>query len=285
MARGNKFKKSKAPEDPTIDFPILKKLANPSILPVESTTSRTHPRDPSSSDDHARTRPRTAAKPWADGDEEPRFATPNQPIQFHSQQSKHPEAVQHSGPPSYSSLLPSHLATNLEKSFDVHALNISSGSKINAKVKSLLGLLENGFDFGKTDQKPGVVALTAKAGTANKMISVVEIAKRELEKEKLKWFQYSAVGSRIEELKEKLKKEEGKGQKGNGRAFGGDTADTEDVNMVEEIEEEAFETMVLPERKKVRAVPYLTVYMARVPVQLLKAEYGEQMYDPRKDQR
>lgn len=35
------------------------------------------------------------------------------------------------------------------------------------------------------------------------------------------------------------------------------------------------------ERTKVRAVPVMMVYLSRVPVPELKAEFGEQTFDPR----
>ena len=157
-------------------------------------------------------------------------------------------------------------------------------------MTALLALLENEFSLAQTGQKPAVVTVTARAPFANRMLSVVEIAKRELVGRKSRWFQYSAVVGRVEEMKS-----EGKGElrhTGSGKTAGGFRGSGEgkeneaglDVEMGdetgggedEEEEEDAFETIRFEaeERTKVRAVPVMTVYLSRVPIPELKAEFG-----------
>lgn len=158
-------------------------------------------------------------------------------------------------------------------------------TKITAKVTALLALLENEFSLAQTGQKPAVVAVTARAPFANRMLSVVEIAKRELVGRKSRWFQYSAVAGRVEEMKSEEKGE--LRRTGSGKMAGGLGSSEEekenkaglDVEMgggEGEEEEDAFETMRFEaeERTKVRAVPVMTVYLSRVPIPELKAEFG-----------
>ena len=138
--------------------------------------------------------------------------------------------------------------------------------------------------------KPGVIVLHARSNVVSKLITVVEIAKREVEQENGKWFQYSRVWGELCEFKEKQKQKvdkDGEGEvQAEGRRLGANAEEGEkkkedvDVDMTnegEEEEEEAFETMAPKAetaRKKVRAVPILTIYVSRVPVPELKAKFG-----------
>lgn len=198
------------------------------------------------------------------------------------------------------SILPPHLQS-LQTKYDFSTMSIISSSKIETKVKTLLARLGT-FSWANIDAKPAVVILSAKAGVANKMITVVEIAKREIEAEGAKWWQYSRVHSQIKELKDVS----GKGSEG-GKTIAQweaeqaakpeaeaqelkkvveDSAMT-DVDGEMEVEEDAFETAALngndavippteeiAARKKIRAVPVMTIHMSRVPVDELKQAYG-----------
>ncbi|KAL9098958.1 MAG: hypothetical protein Q9163_005477 [Psora crenata] len=152
--------------------------------------------------------------------------------------------------------------------------------------------------------KPGVVLLYGTAAVASKMIGIVEVVKREVQKKGERWWQYCKLEGKLQEWK--LKKESG-GMRGNARGDGkkeerrttmrkdqsaeenvitvsGESATPEmmDVDGDEDLDE-AFETMVLPRRadaqggkNKIRNVPMMTIYIAQVPVPGLKALYGEQ---------
>lgn len=149
-------------------------------------------------------------------------------------------------------------------------------------MSRLLTQLENGFDLSRTGQKPAIVALVAKAVAANKLVSVVEVAKRALGEQGARWWQYSGVQGRMEEMRVEGKEKEGRrlGGKANAKGDEVDGEGMEDVRMeeggedVDEEEEQAFETMVEKERKKVRTVPVLTIYLSRVQVPELKGRYG-----------
>jgi len=198
------------------------------------------------------------------------------------------------------SILPPHLQS-LKAKYEFSTMSIISSSKIETKVKTLLTRLGT-FSWANKDAKPVVVILSAKAGVANKMISVVEIAKRELEVQGAKWWQYSRVHSQVTELKEKPGKGTDGGktllqweteQAAKSKAEAQDLKDVvEDSNMIdadgaEEDEEDAFEAVApngndstippteeITARKKIRAVPVMTIYMSRVHVEELKQAYG-----------
>ena len=140
------------------------------------------------------------------------------------------------------------------------------------------------------------------------MVSVVEIAKREIEKDGAKWWQYTRLEGKVEELKDRENKKrpigESKGRtledweatKRVGNATEEGSKVTENGNVVTldpatsdaQEEEDAFETMPSKGRRddfntdnvdatarpKLRAIPILTIYLSRVPVPEFKALYG-----------
>jgi len=196
-------------------------------------------------------------------------------------------------------LLPQLLS--LQSKYDITSMSIISSSKVETKVKTLLTRLGN-FSWADKDGKPAIVVLSAKAGVAGKMVSVVEIAKREIEAQGAKWWQYSRVYGQTTELKEKPSKgtdggktllEWEKEQAEKADAMAEDMGkEADDLTMTdaddgEEVGEEAFETVAqngngsfvtpteeIEARKKIRAVPVMTIHMSRVPVDELKQTYG-----------
>jgi hypothetical protein len=149
---------------------------------------------------------------------------------------------------------------------------IISSSSIQKKVLRVLEILS--VYPTPPNEKPRVVVLKAKAGVAAKMISVAEIAKREIGKEGGRWWQYCCVEGVIQEVKEKA----GEGEKGDG----GKRKGMDDGEGKEDSEEEstAFETMKTPFERanegetKVRAVPVMSLYLSRVRIEGLRKAYG-----------
>ncbi|KAH0144968.1 hypothetical protein KCU67_g12854, partial [Aureobasidium melanogenum] len=105
------------------------------------------------------------------------------------------------------------------------------------------------------DSKPAIVALHAKAPVANKLISIVEIAKRELKENGLKIYQYNALASELIET----------------------TPTTKDATNQDAMsdEEPAFEKV--DQRTAVRNIPTMTTYLSLNPIKELKQAYGEQI--------
>ncbi|KAL9001235.1 MAG: hypothetical protein Q9169_000419 [Polycauliona sp. 2 TL-2023] len=185
---------------------------------------------------------------------------------------------------------------HLQSQYDISTMSIISSSKVNQKVKSLIDRVEK-FTFANLSAKPGVVALHAKAACASKLISVVEIAKKDIEKRGNKWYQYTKAHSELLEFKEKQSK-----QPRNGRTLTDETSSTTadgrtgpyrtDVGDKENLGsdhgddsdgQEAFETLqhqsgdaTTNGRSMVRTTPILTIYFACVPVPGLKDLFGEQ---------
>lgn len=157
----------------------------------------------------------------------------------------------------------------LTTAYEVSVMNIISSAKVESKVTRILDTL-SAFSFSPAS-KPSIVLVRAKAGTASKMISIVEIAKRNLAAEGFKWYQYNGLEQSVEERK--LEKPVTiLGRKVEPEA-------DEDVGMAAD-EGAAFETLMTPleraidGRPKIRAVPVMTIYLSRVPIENLRAAYG-----------
>ncbi|TGO90026.1 hypothetical protein BPOR_0082g00020 [Botrytis porri] len=151
-------------------------------------------------------------------------------------------------------------------------LSILSSSQIQKKASRILSILST---FSFSDPAPHVVLLSAKAPVAGKLITIAEIAKRELAKNGAKWFQYNVIGELTATIPSNTAEAEKTGDEKDG--------DTE-MKDGEEEEEEAFETMKTPferaleaeNRPMIRAVPTFTLYLSRVRIESLKKMYGEQ---------
>lgn len=184
-----------------------------------------------------------------------------------------------------------------QDNYEVITMSILSSSKIEQKVRNLLLRLSY-LDHANTKVKPTVVMLHAKGDVAGKMVSIVEIAKAEMRKEDEKLYQYNGLHGETSELKVKKPERTGGGKtvaewakehpgwENHNRetinacgkyTLGTSDRSDDDVEMADGTED-AFETMAPPiqgydpmeARKKVRAYPVLTIYLARVPIPELK---------------
>ena len=189
--------------------------------------------------------------------------------------------------------LPSELE-HLQSTFNFTTMSILSSSKMEQKVRNLIlrtkipGTVDDGT-------KPDVVVLCAKGGSIAKLVSVVEIAKRAIAAEGGKWFEYTSLNGEITNIKDRKpkKKEDGKTlrewekEKSNNEKASSDgqqdAINSEDSLRVtyKNDEEAAFQTMGRQEimaydknPKKIRLLPLMTTYMARVPVPGLKVFFG-----------
>lgn len=196
---------------------------------------------------------------------------------------------------------------HLQSKYDFTTMSILSSAKIEVKVRNVLFRVGK-FSFADVKAKPGVAILHAYADCANKMVSIVEIAKSEIQKEKGRWYQYSKLEGALRSLKLKQPKKGGPGRTiaewANDKDHTGQNAKAHNAIQTGEecvdttkISHEGmagrgdhgdtevyFETMVPPKKgtpftpdagegKKVRNVPFMTIYFARVSVPGLKALY------------
>lgn len=166
----------------------------------------------------------------------------------------------------------------LSETHTITRLSIQSNTQISAKATNVISKLSpttQEKDTSKTDTesnvKPPLIILRAKSRWASKLISIVEIAKRNLESPDsgIKIFQYSSLSTEMVEIERRPK------PKGLGAPLPeGEGSDDED----------AFQTMgaSAPTANsgqdeggmKKRAVPVLTVYLATRPVKALRSEFG-----------
>ncbi|KAI1459237.1 hypothetical protein F4805DRAFT_90311 [Annulohypoxylon moriforme] len=146
----------------------------------------------------------------------------------------------------------------MESKYDVQIHSIISSSKIQKKVTAIL----QHFDSPAT--KDAVSVLRAKASDAGKLVSVAEIAKRELGKradDRRGWFQYIALS---EELKEIPRSE--------GNTVIEETRfDNDDFEVMKTPFERAIEG-----QPRLRGVPVMSLFLCQVSVEELKKRYGEQ---------
>ncbi|RYP03409.1 hypothetical protein DL764_005168 [Monosporascus ibericus] len=166
----------------------------------------------------------------------------------------------------------------LEDKYDVQLHSVLSSSKIQKRVSAVLQHIgPTGSSKAITSAtKPRISILRARAADTAKLITVAEIAKRELEERsgestERRWFQYIALG---EEIKEK--------QRGESKTIVADTvlgglaADEEGDDSGD------FETMKTPferaieGRPLVRGTPIMSLFLSQISIDELKKQYGEQ---------
>jgi hypothetical protein len=184
--------------------------------------------------------------------------------------------------------------TALSKTYTVTRLSIQSNTQISAKATTIISNLSANATQQDQDQdptKPPLIILRAQSRWASKLISIVEIAKRNLAESPppttttngssgssgIEIFQYSSLSSEIVEIERRKPKQKGglagaplPGGAGEGEGEGSD-------------DEGAFQTMGASSAAadgkdegdmKKRAVPVLTVYLAVKPVKALRSEFG-----------
>ena len=166
----------------------------------------------------------------------------------------------------------------LSETHTITRLSIQSNTQISAKATNVISKLSpttQEKDSSKTDTdtnaKPPLIILRAQSRWASKLISIVEIAKRNLESPDsgIKIFQYSSLSSEMVEIERKPK------TKGLGAPLPeGEGSD----------DEGAFQTMgaSAPTASsgqdeggmKKRAVPVMTTYLTTQSVKALRTEFG-----------
>ena len=147
----------------------------------------------------------------------------------------------------------------LAEKYDLIKLSVISSSAISNRTTKIIEKLQN----ANVDGKPNLIVLTSTARTASKLVSVVEIAKRELAKTGKKCFQYNALSSQMTEIE----RNGNQGANGSKAVEGGeDGSESED----------AFQTMGAQPKvgKKKRLVPVMTIYLCANSVKELKNAYG-----------
>lgn len=148
--------------------------------------------------------------------------------------------------------------SSLESKYELLKLSVHSSTQISNRTAAVLAKLEA---TQGSDSKPKIVVLRAGARTASKLISIIEIAKRDLISKGIKFFQYTALSSEMIEIQRKPKR-------GTGIPAEQENADDGDSD-------DAFETMgAVPDTgSKKRLVPVMTVYLSTKSIKELAKEY------------
>lgn len=152
---------------------------------------------------------------------------------------------------------------------DILIMSVISSSKIQKKTTAVLKHLAT--YPAVPPAKPALVLAHSKADTTAKLITVIEIAKRDIGSSGGKWFQYNVVYQVMQQQKEKGKKKDSNKHK--------DTAEVDDEQEAED-KEEQLETMKTPFERaiegqpKVRAIPHLAIYLSRIRIESLRKKHG-----------
>ena len=150
----------------------------------------------------------------------------------------------------------------MDASHHLLALPIASGSRIAPRASSTIAHLTTA---PPDPAKPPLVRLAAPAPAANKLISVVEIAKRHLAAHGRTVYQYNALSSVLGAPR--------RAARVGATRTGGDGED--DGGGEDDADADAFQTIgtTRPQAPQ-RLVPVLTTYLSLCPVHELRRLYG-----------
>lgn len=143
----------------------------------------------------------------------------------------------------------------LKTKYDMKYTGIRTSTQITKQVASILAALEV-----LQEAKPVLLALKASTQAANKLISIVEIVKRESKARDKTVFQYTALSSEMMTIKPRTRK-------------------LPDVLQQSEDEDsgDAFEPLT-PVQPTERVSPVLVIYLASTSINELKASYGSVVF-------
>jgi hypothetical protein len=173
------------------------------------------------------------------------------------------------------------LMKSIVATYEITSMKIISSSKIQLKVTAIIEMLSS-FSFVAAT-KPNIFLLHAQSAVASKLITIVEITKREIAKAGGKWYQYNVLGQILAPHEKKSA-----AMKGTGFTLGPNTNADMDVMEVDDKEERqtiddeetSFETMKTPLERaiegkpKVQAIPVILIFLTRVRNDALKGAYG-----------
>lgn len=150
---------------------------------------------------------------------------------------------------------------NLDTKYNILRLNVISSNSIQSRTVSLVEHLRQ----ESASQKTAIASLRAKASVANKLISAIEIAKRDLSQNNEKVYQYNALTSEMANVKSAKSRVAEGGRSGNDDGGDGDAAAAQE-------EDEAFEP--LEQKDETEEVPVLTIYLSLVSIKELRDAHG-----------
>lgn len=179
------------------------------------------------------------------------------------------------------------------KTHRVVEFSVTTSSEMTKKVTRLLSLLAT-INFTDRNCKPVMALVRADGPAAGKAISVVEIAKAELERQNTRWYQYSTVSSHTKliprgtttkgaqggrTIAEWQQRSGPKAEKRNAspevRGDGADECVDGDENSFERVETRPrFKPGDETATHKTQAMPRILIYVSRMRCDHLKTLYG-----------
>ncbi|KAK3710083.1 hypothetical protein LTR37_010514 [Vermiconidia calcicola] len=144
----------------------------------------------------------------------------------------------------------------LAQKYDVIKFTVAGSTQLSSRTAAVVAKLKSPLP----DSKPVLVALTAKARIASKLISVVEIAKREMAASKIGIYQYNALGSEMSEISPRPENKRVAQPNSDGES------------------DDAFETMGAQnaDRTTKKSAPLMTTYLSTTSIKEMRNAYGEQ---------
>ncbi|KAL1875353.1 hypothetical protein Daus18300_003092 [Diaporthe australafricana] len=165
------------------------------------------------------------------------------------------------------------LLQELKGKYSIATSSVISSSKINKKVTQVLSHLGH-VDLFNPSSIPGVMMVQARAHDANKMVTVMEIAKRQMNKAGQPWYQYNRV----------YEVADGRGARANrsGRVpdqtvventvLEGQDADEDEEDDAFEPVETAFERAIREKPAEESKATYMSIFLSRVPMPELQSK-------------
>lgn len=168
------------------------------------------------------------------------------------------------------------LLQELKGKYSIATTTVIASSKINKKVTQVLSHLGQ-VDLFSQSSVPGVIMVHARANDANKMVTVMEIAKRQMNQAGQPWYQYNRV----------YEVADGRGSRGNPTGRGADQTVIENTvlecggadNGTDSGEEDPFEPVETAFERAIREKPtgeskttYMSIFLSRVPMPELQSK-------------
>lgn len=139
--------------------------------------------------------------------------------------------------------------------YDVHEIDVRPSAQISGRTTAVLAKLKA---TAEPESKISIVALRAQAKSANKLISIVEISKRQFRANGAQVYQYAALSSEPTDIKRISKP-----------AL---NPEEHEKDMIED--SQAFASLSTDSAMKKRTVPVVTIYLSTQSIKELRLAYG-----------
>lgn len=161
----------------------------------------------------------------------------------------------------------------LKGKYSIATTSVIASTKINKKVTQVLSHLGH-VDLFSQSSVPGVMMVHARANDANKMVTVMEIAKRQMNQAGQPWYQYNRV----------YEVADGRGSRANAAGRGADQTVIENTVLEggdadEDDDDDAFEPVETTFERAIREKPaeeskttYMSIFLSRVPMPELQSK-------------